>query len=91
QSKNMRINVAVLFRNALHGVTDIMYFEVFEVLIFLFSLLYYVYMKWLPQHEIYLGSLGNDVISVPTNQLFLEDLPDLTTTLFVRKFGVVNL
>lgn len=28
QSKNMKINVIILFRSALHGVTDTMYFDV---------------------------------------------------------------
>ncbi|ORX51943.1 hypothetical protein DM01DRAFT_1336934 [Hesseltinella vesiculosa] len=56
-----------------------MYFDVVGTDIYLLVL------RYLPEHQLYLGSLVTDVLHFPTNALFLGDLRSLITALFQFK------
>ncbi|KAL9543251.1 hypothetical protein MBANPS3_008202 [Mucor bainieri] len=84
QNKNMRINTAILHHNALHGVTDTIYFDVVG------HDMYCYYLKWLPNYEVYVGSLVDDVITLPTDPLLLDSLPALIKKLFAFKKFVLD-
>lgn len=84
QAKNMRINASILSTNGLLGVTDTMYFDVVGTDAYLFLL------RYLREHQLYLGSLVADVLHFPTNALFLGDLRSLITALFQFKQFVLG-
>lgn len=84
QHKTSDMYASILSTNGLLGVTDTMYFDVVGTVAYLFLL------RYLREHQLYLGSLVADVLHFPTNALFLGDLRSLITALFQFKQFVLG-